>query len=172
MLYCYRFHHKQAAMESSQTSPSRNLDHTKNSTTTIIFEILSRLPAKSLIRFKSVSKLWLSIISSKDLKYSFLTQSKTRPRLLFTFKDLDSRKSFFFSASEHQNNEKRKKKRSADVARDKTGDLGFLAFSARMEPPAASPPLSEGVMEPEATLEVASQQESAGVGQSGADQNT
>lgn len=93
-------------MQDSLPSPSRNLVHAENSTRTITFQILSRLPAKSLTRFQSVSKLWLYIIRSKDLADSFLARSKTQPRLLFTFKDLDSGKRFFFSAPELQNDEK------------------------------------------------------------------
>ncbi|KAL0887901.1 hypothetical protein Bca101_011884 [Brassica carinata] len=89
-----------AAMESS---PTRDLAHDQNSPKDIpfdlTFEILSRLPAKSIIRFQSVSKLWYSIIRSKDLEDSFLIHSKTRPRLLFTFEH--SRKRIIFSAPEH-----------------------------------------------------------------------
>ncbi|EFH50350.1 predicted protein, partial [Arabidopsis lyrata subsp. lyrata] len=99
-----------AAMEDSQPSPSSNLNDAGNSTKNIPFdltlEILSKLPAKSLIRFQAVSKLWFSIIRSKDFTDSFLTRSKTRPRLLFTFKHFDSRKRFIFSAPEHDNNDK------------------------------------------------------------------
>ncbi|CAH8271905.1 unnamed protein product [Arabidopsis lyrata] len=97
-------------MEDSQPSPSSNLNDAGNSTKNIPFdltlEILSKLPAKSLIRFQAVSKLWFSIIRSKDFTDSFLTRSKTRPRLLFTFKHFDSRKRFIFSAPEHDNNDK------------------------------------------------------------------
>ncbi|KAG2299933.1 hypothetical protein Bca4012_011495 [Brassica carinata] len=88
-----------------EPSPTRDLDHDHNSPKNIpsdlTFEILSRLPAKSIIRFQAISKLWYSIIRSKDLADSFLIHSKTRPRLLFTFKHFDSRKRFIFSAPEH-----------------------------------------------------------------------
>ncbi|CAH8271907.1 unnamed protein product [Arabidopsis lyrata] len=97
-------------MEDSQPSPSSNLDDAGNSTTNIpldlTIEILARLPGNSIIRFQYVSKLWFSIIRSKDFTDSFLTRSKTRPRLLFTFKHFDSRKRFIFSAPEHQHNDK------------------------------------------------------------------
>ncbi|KAG2332132.1 hypothetical protein Bca52824_003312 [Brassica carinata] len=57
-----------------------------NSTTTIpvdlVVEIISLLPAKSIIRFQSVSKQWFSIIRSKDLVDTFLARSNTRPHLL------------------------------------------------------------------------------------------
>ncbi|CAN6871457.1 unnamed protein product [Brassica oleracea] len=92
-------------MAAMEPSPTRDLAHDQNSPKNIpfdlIFEILSRLPAKSIIRFLSVCKLWYSTIRSKDLADSFLIHSKTRPRLLFTFKHFDSRKRFIFSAPEH-----------------------------------------------------------------------
>ncbi|XP_010550051.1 PREDICTED: putative F-box protein At5g15670 [Tarenaya hassleriana] len=47
-------------------------------------EILLRLPAKSLVRVVSASKLFVPIIRRRDLINSFLTQSLTRPRFLFT----------------------------------------------------------------------------------------
>ncbi|XP_010477764.1 PREDICTED: F-box protein At1g30790-like [Camelina sativa] len=94
-------------MEDSRTqpSPSRNLVHAENSTI-ITSQILARLPARSLMRFCTVSKLWFSILRSKYLADLFLAQSKTRPRLLFTFKDMDSGKRFFFSAPEDQTDNK------------------------------------------------------------------
>ncbi|CDY26959.1 BnaC09g36240D [Brassica napus] len=92
-------------MAAMEPSPTRDLAHDQNSPKNIpfdlIFEILSRLPAKSIIRFLSVCKLWYSTIRSKDLADSFLIHSKTQPRLLFTFKHFDSRKRFIFSAPEH-----------------------------------------------------------------------
>ncbi|KAL1194711.1 putative F-box protein [Cardamine amara subsp. amara] len=98
------------AMEDLQPSPPRNLAHAgKYSTKTILFditfEILFRIPPKSIIRFQSVSKLWLSIIRSKEFVDSFLARSKTRPRLLFTFKQFESPKRFIFSTPEHQKND-------------------------------------------------------------------
>ncbi|KAF8048708.1 hypothetical protein N665_2429s0007 [Sinapis alba] len=92
--------------DSQEPSPSRNLDDTVNNTRHIpldlVLDILSRLPAKPLLRFQAVSKLWFSIIRSKDFVDTFLTRSKTRPRLLLTFKHFDSRKRFIFSAPEHE----------------------------------------------------------------------
>lgn len=98
-------HSPPAAMEDSQVpSPSRNLDHAVNHTRNIpldlVLDILSRLPAKPILRFQAVSKLWFSIIRSKYFVDTFLTRSKTRPRLLLTFKHSDSRKRFIFSAPE------------------------------------------------------------------------
>lgn len=45
----------------------------------IIYEILQRLPVKSLCRFKSVSKLWLSIISDPQF-----IASRARPKLVIS----------------------------------------------------------------------------------------
>ncbi|CAH8386039.1 unnamed protein product [Eruca vesicaria subsp. sativa] len=88
-----------------EPSQRRHLAHDQSSPKHIpfdlTFEIFTRLPAKSIIRFQSVSKLWYSIIHSKDFYNSFLIHSKTRPRLLFTFENFDSRKRFIFSAPEH-----------------------------------------------------------------------
>ncbi|KAJ4910939.1 F-box family protein [Raphanus sativus] len=101
-------------MEDSKQSLSRRLRREQdraadNYTTTIpfdlIIEILSFLPAKSLIRFQSVSKLWFSTIRTKNFIDLFLTRSKTRPRLLLTFLHLQPTKRFILSAPEHNNNE-------------------------------------------------------------------
>ncbi|CAF2366343.1 BnaA02g05930D [Brassica napus] len=76
--------------------PRSDLDHADNSTTDIpydlIVEILSRLPVKPLLRFQSVSKLWFSAIRTKNFVDSFLTRSKTKPRLLLPFMHLDPTK--------------------------------------------------------------------------------
>ncbi|ESQ55375.1 hypothetical protein EUTSA_v10025237mg [Eutrema salsugineum] len=47
----------------------------------LVFEILTRLPAKSLMRFKSVSKIWSSLICSKYFTNRFLNFSSSPPRL-------------------------------------------------------------------------------------------
>ncbi|KAF8085441.1 hypothetical protein N665_0667s0037 [Sinapis alba] len=53
----------------------------------LMMEILKRLPVKTLIRFLSVSKLWASIIRSRDFMKLFLNVSLTRPKgLLFLFR--------------------------------------------------------------------------------------
>ncbi|AED95076.1 unnamed protein product [Arabidopsis thaliana] len=65
----------------------------------LIKEILKRLPAKTLARFLCVSKLWSSIIRSRDLMKLFLTESSARPgRLFFTFRRKDD--CFLFSSEE------------------------------------------------------------------------
>ncbi|CAA7027710.1 unnamed protein product [Microthlaspi erraticum] len=124
-------------MKDSQPSPSRNLDHAGNSTTTtfplkLIFEILSRFPAKSVMRFQFVSKQWGAIIRSKDFADAFLTRSRTRPRLLFTFSHLDSGKRFIFSAPEHD--KQKDDKSSTVVARHD------MTVSEYWNPDTSSPP--------------------------------
>ncbi|CAH8326779.1 unnamed protein product [Eruca vesicaria subsp. sativa] len=50
----------------------------------VMVEILARLPAKSLMRFKCVSKLWSSHISSRYFSNRFLTvPTRTRPRIIY-----------------------------------------------------------------------------------------
>ncbi|KAG7598817.1 F-box associated interaction domain [Arabidopsis suecica] len=50
----------------------------------LIYEILSRLPAKSVARCRCVSKQWRSILRRQDFTELFLTRSKARPRLLIS----------------------------------------------------------------------------------------
>lgn len=49
----------------------------------IATNILSRLPVKSLMRCKSVSKQWLRLISSPDFVWSQLSWSRKNPSLIF-----------------------------------------------------------------------------------------
>ncbi|PHT26695.1 hypothetical protein CQW23_33694 [Capsicum baccatum] len=64
----------------------------------ILLNILTRLPVKSLLRFKSISKPWNVMISSNEFKKSHRDQSKAlgREKLLlqsrnvFEFRDLES----------------------------------------------------------------------------------
>ncbi|CAH8254087.1 unnamed protein product [Arabidopsis lyrata] len=67
----------------------------------LILEILSRLPAKSIQRFRCVSKLWKSMLSQSYFTELFLNKSSSRPRLLFVVKqDSDW---LFFSLPQPQN---------------------------------------------------------------------
>ncbi|EOA37970.1 hypothetical protein CARUB_v10009440mg [Capsella rubella] len=67
----------------------------------LTIEILLRLPAKSLFRFRSVSKTWCSIIRSRQFASEFMSLSLSRPRLLFTFNNCCDTRLLFFS-SPHQ----------------------------------------------------------------------
>ncbi|KAG7648881.1 putative F-box protein [Arabidopsis thaliana] len=62
-------------------------------------EILLRLPVKSVVRFRCVSKLWSSIITDPYFIKTYETQSSTRQSLLFCFKQSD--KLFVFSIPKH-----------------------------------------------------------------------
>ncbi|XP_059650313.1 putative F-box protein At5g52610 [Cornus florida] len=67
----------------------------------LILEILSRLPVKSLFRFRSACKRCLTIIDSPSLVDLHLSQSQTRPcgpLILVSFSGPDS-KHYFYSAS-------------------------------------------------------------------------
>ncbi|CAN8315668.1 unnamed protein product [Cochlearia groenlandica] len=70
----------------------------------LVTEILSRLPYKSIARFRCVSKLWASILRRPDFTELFLTRSPSRPQLLFACqKDCEL---FFFSTPEQPQNPK------------------------------------------------------------------
>lgn len=62
-------------------------------------EILMRLPAKSLMRFRCVSKQWASVTSNPDFIISFTT--KARSCLLLNFQKNDNQ--LFFRLSDHNN---------------------------------------------------------------------
>ncbi|XP_023638052.1 F-box protein At2g16450-like [Capsella rubella] len=53
----------------------------------LIMEILSRLPSKSVARFRCVSKPWASMLSSPYFKNLFSIRSSAKPRLLFAIEN-------------------------------------------------------------------------------------
>ncbi|KAG7600455.1 F-box associated interaction domain [Arabidopsis suecica] len=67
----------------------------------ILIDIFSRVPARSIARFRCVSKLWESILGSPDFTELFLTKSVARPRLLFAL-EVD-KELFVFSSPQPQN---------------------------------------------------------------------
>lgn len=72
--------------ENPQTrSSSTSVENSESIPADLIFEIFSRLTAKSLSRFRCLSKEWASIFSSRVFTHSFVARSCERPRLLFTF---------------------------------------------------------------------------------------
>ncbi|KAG7568683.1 F-box associated domain type 3 [Arabidopsis thaliana x Arabidopsis arenosa] len=83
---------------------STSIDRRENSEaipTDLIFEILLKLPAKSIARCRCVSKLWSSILVRPDFTELFLTRSSTLPQLLFSFEK--NSELFFFTAPRIQN---------------------------------------------------------------------
>ncbi|CAA7027529.1 unnamed protein product [Microthlaspi erraticum] len=69
----------------------------------LTLEILSRLPAKSLVRYRCVSKNWSSLTTLPSFIDLFGSRSSARqPRLLLSFV-LEERKRFVFSFPQHHN---------------------------------------------------------------------
>ncbi|XP_010463029.1 PREDICTED: putative F-box protein At1g31090 [Camelina sativa] len=79
-----------------------NREETSNSIhNDLILEILSRLPTKSIGRFRCVSKLWRSMLHKPYFTKLFLTRSSARPRLLIGV--IQDHEWSFFSAPQPQN---------------------------------------------------------------------
>ncbi|XP_010499459.1 PREDICTED: F-box protein At2g16450-like [Camelina sativa] len=53
----------------------------------LILEIISRLPGDAVARFRCVSKQWASMLATPYFKELFLTNSSSKPRLLFAIAD-------------------------------------------------------------------------------------
>ncbi|CAN8274448.1 unnamed protein product [Cochlearia groenlandica] len=62
--------------------------HTHEICFDLVIEILTKLPSKSLMRFKSISKLWSSLVSSQYFTNRFLKVSLSKPRL-YMWSDLE-----------------------------------------------------------------------------------
>ncbi|CAA7030990.1 unnamed protein product [Microthlaspi erraticum] len=67
----------------------------------LLIEIFSRLPRKSIDRFRCVSKSLGYILGRPDFRELFLTKSSTRPRILFTV--ASDGKLLFYSSPQPQN---------------------------------------------------------------------
>ncbi|CAA7029804.1 unnamed protein product [Microthlaspi erraticum] len=75
----------------------------RNLSEDLVFEILTRLPAKSIATCPCVSKLWASIIRRPDFTELFFTRSYARPQLLFACKNDSDSELFFFTSPQLQN---------------------------------------------------------------------
>ncbi|CAN7109486.1 unnamed protein product [Brassica rapa subsp. narinosa] len=68
----------------------------------VLIDILTRVPAKSIARFRCVSKFWASsILRRRDFTDLFLTMSLTRPRLFFPIRS--DGKLFLYSTHQPHN---------------------------------------------------------------------
>ncbi|XP_010485320.1 PREDICTED: F-box protein At5g65850 [Camelina sativa] len=85
----------------TKISPNGVEENTAQIPIELVFEILLRLPAKSLAACRCVSKLWCSVISRQDFAELFLARSVHRPQLLFTCEK--DGKLCFFSSPQLQN---------------------------------------------------------------------
>ncbi|KAJ0789133.1 putative F-box domain-containing protein [Helianthus annuus] len=65
----------------------------------IIEDILSRIPVKSILRFKSVSKSWLSLISAPSFHKLHSTVGPRTTALFFTAHDSSTKTRYFFSGA-------------------------------------------------------------------------
>ncbi|XP_024006236.1 putative F-box protein At1g47730 [Eutrema salsugineum] len=83
-----------------QSSSSSLLNSTSSLPLDIASEILLKLPAKSVLRFRCVSKLWSSIITEPNFTDSF--QTRRPKRLLLFFKE--GERFFVFSLPQHNPN--------------------------------------------------------------------
>ncbi|KAL9308918.1 putative F-box protein [Arabidopsis thaliana] len=84
--------------ENIQRKRSRGKSSSSSLPLDLTSEIFSRLPAKSVVRFRCVSKLWSSITTAPYFTNSF----ETRPNLMFFFKEGD--KFFVFTIPQHNQN--------------------------------------------------------------------
>ncbi|ESQ33724.1 hypothetical protein EUTSA_v10009427mg [Eutrema salsugineum] len=69
--------------------------------TDLVLDIFSRLPSKSIVRFRCLSKLWGSKLHHSYFTDFYLIKSSTRPRLLFLLQG--NRSLSFFSSPQPQN---------------------------------------------------------------------
>ncbi|KAF5805814.1 putative F-box domain-containing protein [Helianthus annuus] len=83
-----------------EQSDDRSAQKAKNSfPEEIIEDILSRIPVKSILRFKSVSKSWLSLISGPSFHKLHSTVGPRTTALFFTARDSSTKTRYFFSGA-------------------------------------------------------------------------
>ncbi|KAF8105331.1 hypothetical protein N665_0158s0015 [Sinapis alba] len=71
------------------------------------YERFSRLPTKSIGRFRCVSELWRSILCSAYFTELYLTKSSARPSLLFAMEGATNNEFLFYSSPQiHSQNDK------------------------------------------------------------------
>ncbi|EOA39453.1 hypothetical protein CARUB_v10012646mg, partial [Capsella rubella] len=89
--------------DEKETKPSELLDSLPIE---LKMDILTRLPAKSLMKFRYVSKMWSSFIRSQELINSFSSKSSTQTRFILAlsndgnFSEPEGNLSFYFSFSD------------------------------------------------------------------------
>ncbi|CAA7061257.1 unnamed protein product [Microthlaspi erraticum] len=81
----------------------------------LIAEIFSRLPAKSVRRFRCLSKVWCSMYHRPYFTKLFLTRSSARPRLLFAVHEYHKSEWSFYSSSQPQNPNEKSSSLAVDV---------------------------------------------------------
>ncbi|KAI7734027.1 hypothetical protein M8C21_026544 [Ambrosia artemisiifolia] len=69
----------------------------------IIEQIISRLPIKSILRFKSISKPWLSLISNPSFTKLHSTVGPSTTSLFLTLVDSSTNTRYFFSGANNDN---------------------------------------------------------------------
>ncbi|KAL1192043.1 putative F-box protein [Cardamine amara subsp. amara] len=86
MISRHRSKRRKIKNESQVTSETRRCVDEDSVPRELVFEILLRLPSKSISRFLFVSKLWATIIRSRYFIKTFASRTSLRqPRLLFAF---------------------------------------------------------------------------------------
>ncbi|XP_074271191.1 F-box/kelch-repeat protein At3g23880-like [Silene latifolia] len=94
------FHHQLKIMSVMKKAKLGNENASEIPEHLILEHILPRLPVKSLLRFKTVSKTWLSSISAPAFQKSHLRLSSYAPKFLLSHVDDDDRKIFLLSYDE------------------------------------------------------------------------
>ncbi|VYS51872.1 unnamed protein product [Arabidopsis thaliana] len=90
----------------SSFSSKKRIRHSSSLTNDLIEEILSRLPSKSVARFRCVSKQCASMFASPYFKKLFQTSSSAKPSLLFAMADYGIEEDYsmkFFSSPQLEN---------------------------------------------------------------------
>ncbi|KAL0679529.1 hypothetical protein Bca4012_007510 [Brassica carinata] len=87
--------------ETQSSNSVRNHSDPPSRDDLLIISIFSRLPLKSIARFRCVSKFLASILRRHDFTELFLTKSLTSPRLLFTVNATNGKLLFYSTPQPH-----------------------------------------------------------------------